>query len=341
MSSISAEIKEEKFSAGFQKVAEKQLHIRQLFYDIIEKKKSKTQLTHTDIGTYEWCTDTYNIIDSHTACPNRCFYCYARKGALKFKREQHFLDNIKTDEKKVEKEWASIYYKKSSHHPDKKNELKRDEKVIMFPSTHDIFDENVEQYLCVAKKMLDAGHSVLCVTKPRLNCMKKICDELKDYSSSGDKKGMIVFRFTIGSDDQKVLDYWEPYAPSYKERLQCLKYVYEKGFITSVSMEPLLSDPEQVIKDTLPYIRNTIWIGYMNHMKQKDTLTHEDVWDEKKVVDIEDATVAGEKYEKYALKTFPEKIIYKLVLKYKSNPKIYWKESVMKDLIKRYGVIVS
>jgi DNA repair photolyase len=326
------------FSNSFKKIIEKQCRIRQLFYDILDKKISKTELTHSVIGAYEWCTDTYNIIDSHTACPNRCFYCYARKGALKMKREQKLVETIKTDEKKVTKDWSSIYYKESKIH--KGTELKREEKVLMFPSTHDLFFENIDSYITVAKKMMDAGHSVLCVSKPRLGCMKKICDELKDYSSAKSQTGMIMFRFTIGSSDQKVLDYWEPYTPEYKERVECLKYVFSKGFVTSVSMEPLLSDPEQVIKDTLPYISDTIWIGYMNHMKQPDTLSHTDIWDEKKVADIEELAVYGEKCENYALKEIP-KIIYDLVLKYKNNPKFQWKESVMKDLIKRYGIIVK
>jgi DNA repair photolyase len=99
-----------------------------------------------------------------------------------------------------------------------------------------------------------------------LDCIKRLCTELNDY------KDHILFRFTIGSLNTDVCKFWEPGAPDPQERLESLKYAYETGFKTSVSMEPMLLN----VNDTLlayeklkPYVTDKLWIGKMNKIDSR------------------------------------------------------------------------
>ena len=55
----------------------------------------------------------------------------------------------------------------------------------------------------------------------------------------------------------------------YEERKDCLKYAFEQGFRTSVSMEPMLDRPhvEQLIDNLRPFVNVDIWLGTMNHLE--------------------------------------------------------------------------
>lgn len=272
------------------KIKKKQAELQAKFYDILDSK-SKETIRHADIGKYQWCTKTFNIQKSSISCPNRCIYCYAIIGALRFKRQQDIVTKTISDEKKVNKGWMVC---KNNREPDE----------YMFPSTHDIFDENVDDYIKVAKKMLAAGHNILCTTKPRLSCIKKICSEIRV------KKDEFEFRFTIGSGDQKTLSIWEPNAPKLSERLESLLYAHKAGFVTSVSMEPCLDDPTDFVKTIAPYC-DTIWIGFMNHIK--------------KYGDIEEC---------YITSLLSDKNIKKVVNNLRTYKNVYWKESVILQMMK-------
>jgi DNA repair photolyase len=146
------------------------------------------------------------------------------------------------DQKKVDKQ-----YRKRKNQP------------IMFPSSHDITRRNRAECLIVLKKLIEAGNQVLIVSKPSVCCITLLCNFFKDY------KDQIMFRFTIGSVNDDVLSFWEPNAPSFNERLNCLKYAYEHGYQTSVSCEPYLDSPVFVYEDCKPYITDSFWIGKMNN----------------------------------------------------------------------------
>jgi hypothetical protein len=134
---------------------------------------------------------------------------------------------------------------------------------IMFPTTHDIDARNIHACLTVLKKMLDPGSEVLIVSKPRLDCVRQLCDALVSY------KEQVTFRFTIGSADDAVLLAWEPGAPSFAERIACLKYAFKAGFRTSVSCEPMLdADIDSVIKAAKPHVTDSIWLGRANQLRQ-------------------------------------------------------------------------
>jgi len=138
---------------------------------------------------------------------------------------------------------------------------------VMFPSSHDIVDipEVKEACLTVLKNLLDADNDVLVTMKPSLNVTKDIVTRFEEF------KETMQFRFTITSNNNSILSFWEPNAPSYEERLESLILAYKEGYKTSVSVEPFLDDdPVPLIKDLSPFITESIWIGPMNHMARKN-----------------------------------------------------------------------
>ena len=136
--------------------------------------------------------------------------------------------------------------------------------LVGFPSSHDIFPDILDAYLTVLGKLLRAGNQVLIVSKPRIDCIKPICEASHFF------KDKIIFRFTIGAMDNDILGIWEPNAPGYEERRTCLEFAYKQGFKTSVSMEPMLDTPrvEEQIADLRQFVTEDIWLGTMNHLKQ-------------------------------------------------------------------------
>jgi len=144
---------------------------------------------------------------------------------------------------------------------------------VMFPSSHDITPTNVNACMTVLGKLLEAGNEVLIVSKPHLDCIRAICDEFKSFRNildvfEGYHRYRMVFRFTIGACDDRILSIWEPNAPKYAERKAALKYAYKAGFQTSVSVEPMLDSAniDALVSDLLPYVTDAIWIGEMNHI---------------------------------------------------------------------------
>jgi DNA repair photolyase len=146
------------------------------------------------------------------------------------------------------------------------------------------------------------------VSKPHLECIKKICYELVQY------KPQIQFRFTIGSANSEVLKFWEPNAPSFEERVDCLKYANNEGFSTSVSCEPMLDENIGDVVDIVsPYVTDTIWIGKANQLFSR--------------LNINGITDANSWNEAYKLDKWQSKRtnINVLKLKYANNPMIKFK----------------
>ena len=193
-------------------------------------------------GTQEWSVKTINCC---TGCSHDCRYCYAKGMAVRFKQ----LTESQWPLERVRPKDVTMLHKKYNGQ-------------VMFPSSHDITPNNLDACLKVMKNLLDAGNRVLVVSKPHLVCIKEICELFESF------KNRILFRFTIGACDDRVLSYWEPNAPGYDERKQCLIYAYESGFQTSVSVEPMLDAPniDILISELLPYVTDAIWIGKMNHL---------------------------------------------------------------------------
>jgi len=192
----------------------------------------------------DWTGTTVNCC---TGCSNNCRYCYAKGMAVRFKRvaaEQWGIERIR--QKDVDKKYKKF------------NEM------VMFPSSHDITPVNYDACATVLKKLTDAGNEVLVVSKPRFECIARLCDSFQAH------RDQILFRFTIGAMDDDILSFWEPGAPPFGERIRSLCYAYYSGYQTSVSIEPMLQS-ERIVElvDVLePIVTESIWIGKMNHIKK-------------------------------------------------------------------------
>jgi DNA repair photolyase len=186
------------------------------------------------------------------------------------------------------------------------------ESLVMFPSSHDITPNNINEAVIVLKKILEAGNEVLIVSKPHYDCIKKICDTFIDY------KDKILFRFTIGSYDNDVLKFWEPNAPELDERMKSLKYAFNSGYNTSVSCEPMMDNKvDKVIDAVKPFVTETIWLGKVNLMWSRLNRN----------TDMNDELVKRAKQLEQWQSDANIKLLYD---KYKNDTMIRWKESIEK-----------
>jgi len=129
-------------------------------------------------------------------------------------------------------------------------------------------------------------------------------------------KNQILFRFTIGACDDQILSYWEPNAPGYDERKQCLIHAYQAGFQTSVSAEPMLDSAniDPLFGDLLPYVTHSLWIGTMNHLKRFGNGS--DMVLRQAIAKIRRSQTNG--------------IIKAIYKRHKDNPLIRWKKEIKK-----------
>ena len=243
-------------------------------------------------GTGEWAAHNINF---QSGCRNRCGYCYASAMAIRFGRKTPETWEIpEIDQEKVGRK----YGKKKGR--------------IMLPTSHDLDEQNIDAYLTVLKKLLVAGNEVLVVSKPRLDCIRRLCKELTAF------KKQITFRFTIGSANDGVLKAWEPGAPSFKERLACLKHAHKMGYTTSVSCEPMLDDNiHAVIKAARPFVTDSIWLGVANRLRS--TIAINCPGDEK--------TLA---MANRLIGIMTDEVITGLYARYHNDTVIKWKESIKK-----------
>lgn len=243
-------------------------------------------------GTREWAARNLNIAKG---CSNDCRYCYARHDAVnRFKRiEGDAWTTMVVDQARVNKGYGK-----------RKND---DDSVydIMFPTAHDITPDILDDCIIVLKKVLAAGNTVLIVSKPHFGCVVKLLDALNEW------KDQVAFRFTIGADRDEILSVWEPGAPKFEERCASLKYAFENGWVTSVSIEPML-DPaniDRLVVALSPYVTDTLWIGKMNKIRSRCR-------------DVPEAVLAELEAG------FADDKILAMVDRLGGNPKIEWKDSI-------------
>ena len=256
--------------------------------EVIKKQpKGKTKVENE--GFDEWASKRINF---QTGCLNDCIYCYAKKEAYR-------LNQIELGS------WSSPTIRK--YDVDKKQKLYSG--LVGFPSSHDITPDNVSDYLYVLGKLLRAGNEVLIVSKPRFECIQKICEASQFF------RDKVIFRFTIGAMSDEILRFWEPNAPIYAERKKSLEYAYENKFRTSVSIEPMLDSANLVdlVADIEPLVNETIWIGIMNYITKFPIYIDEDAKPE-----LETRLKQIEAWQtKERLEALHEAL--------KSNPKVKWK----------------
>jgi DNA repair photolyase len=248
-------------------------------------------------GTKEWADETVNIL---SGCQHDCVYCYAKADAIR--RHQNRADTWNTPV--VNPDGVS-------------RGLQKRGSLLMFPSTHDVHPDNLEDYLTVLRQLLSAHNKVLVVSKPHRECIERLCRELKEF------KALILFRFTIGSADDAVLRLWEPNAPSFAERVACLEYAYREGFQTSVSCEPMLDDKvDAVIEKVKPYVTDVIWLGRANLLKKRVEANRPGDESFSERAEVLEALMSDE-------------YVRALHARLEDDTKIEWKESITKVLKRR------
>lgn len=257
---------------------------------IMEAKTSKVNSPKPVHGTQEWAGRNLSF---QKGCEHMCLYCWARTNKGRFsKTYPNDWDKPVLRNEIIEKDYRKI------------------DGRYMFPSTHDIVPANLEIYIKMLKKLVEAGNEVLIVSKPHFTCIKAICDNFKDY------KKQIMFRFTIGSANIQTLKFWEPKAPSFAERMKALRYAYRQGFQTSISAEPMLdTNMDALIRAVKPYLTDTIWLGRINNIKLALSLN------------VPGNKEAFKKAEALLEKQSDEWIL-QLYKSYRKDRKISWKDSV-------------
>lgn len=203
-------------------------------------------MTGRKTGTYEWAQATLNFLDG---CSNNCSYCFWKNSPRnKISKEDWVLPKL--NRKKANTKLQEIIRKY------KRGEIQ----TVMMPSTHDIYPEWINVFMEYARKILRTKMNLLIVTKPRKDVIREICMKFDEY------KDQILFRFTIGSLKTNILERYEPGAPSFEQRFNCLKYAFGMGYETSVSIEPYLDENPLILAKKIAHlVSETIWLGAMNH----------------------------------------------------------------------------
>ncbi|MGD0582300.1 MAG: radical SAM protein [Bacteroidales bacterium] len=259
----------------------------------INKEKAPKRL----FGTKEWADVNYNFING---CTHDCKYCYSKEMAIRFERKSP--NTWKDEELRLNDLTKTISIKN---------------KLVMFPSSHDITPKYLNESISIIKKLLASKNKVLIVTKPHFECIKEICQTFDK------EKKNILFRFTIGSSKSSILKFWEPGAPSFQIRLNSLKYAFEMGFKTSVSCEPMLDyNIEKLVQKILPFITDSIWIGNANFLIKRLRTNG--------ITDLDSIQKANE----LVMWQSDKDNILKIYRLYKNNKKIKWKDSIQKILDK-------
>lgn len=251
-------------------------------------------------GLEQLTTNTYNIIDG---CQNNCKYC----------------QNCTLPEKKKKVSNPLIWKTKVSKEIDL-DKVKRMRGPILFPSNHDITPDDVTHVSKLLREFLFSGSNFIITTKPHLTCIEQMCADLKHFKSG------LIFRFSIGSADSKVLKFWEPNCTGFEERLECLKLAHSKGFKTSVSCQPMLDgDVDSVIEAVSPYVTENIFIGKVENLKVNLAQNHHN----------DEATLYK---ADQLLQIQSDENILRLYQTHKDNPLIIWEKNIV-EVLDKHGVL--
>lgn len=242
-------------------------------------------------GVFEWADHKVNFL---TGCQHDCKYCFSKAMQCRMKR-------IKPEQ------WKNPVIRKK----DLNQKFTKKDGIFMFPTSHDIHPDNLIRSLWFLGKLLKAGNNVLIVSKPHVECIDELTFQLAHF------RDQILFRFTIGSVFDETLEFWEPHAPKFNERLECLNIAFERGFKTSVSIEPMLDgEPGSVITMAEDYVTDSIWLGKMNNF---GNITHNGHLS----LEMRGAILTIKRHQS-------DKKIKILYDRFKDNPMIKFKDSIKK-----------
>jgi len=180
-----------------------------------------------------------------TGCENNCQYCHQRyRNKVRFKDPSPW-NEMRVNEKKIH------------------NYRNRIGCMLQCPTTSDIFPKTLPYYEAIIENGIRGRFDEVQITsKPRISCIEPLTAHFGQFHN------IIHFFFTITTDRNGTIRQWEGRSPMYEERIECLRLAHERGFRTSVIMEPLLSDPRDIIRKYAKYITDRIYIGKMNYITQ-------------------------------------------------------------------------
>jgi hypothetical protein len=244
----------------------------------------KKPMSRKTRGTREWSDKSYNW---RKRCENNCWrYCYACANAERYNTITNRSEWGRSEriDKRVTKGW-------------KKVKQDGDRKRIMMPTAHDIVtQQDIDDFLIISKKILEAGHLLLVTSKMRLTVAEQIARELKPWTKTEvdhfnkntnqwQLSRQLQFRITHNHLHKSTHDYWQPDAPEFSEVHRSLITLFLAGYADSLSIEPWLDSIHDVIKLIIvsqEFVTESIWLGPMN----KKHLAHQEDWDEDKWGDL-------------------------------------------------------
>ena len=189
-------------------------------------------------------------------CFHDCLYCYARKMDVRFHRE--------TEECMLKQIFPKM----------PKN------KLVMFPTTHDLHPKYIGRFSLTVIELINKGNRVLFTTKSSNSTFRAFLDKLdsdiKDFSNTNEMlktqvRSNLEIRITITCRDNSFIEKFEKKTGFYEERLANLRYAYERGYKTSVSIEPLLCSKEDldlIILDLVDRKTDSVWIGTLSSIPE-------------------------------------------------------------------------
>jgi hypothetical protein len=295
-------------------------------------------------GTKDWAQHNVNCC---FGCSHGCLYCYAREIALRYKRIASGAD------------WTRERCNAAGAIADETKYGARHKGVVMFPTAHDITAGNINEATIVLLSLLEAGNHVLLVTKPSLVIMTRVADLWMGvlvawqhaHPSLGIKLGAPAFdgglevRCTITCLDERERRFWEPGAPKIVERIEALRLAYNRGLLTSVSIEPCLQ-PDRVarlVEIVTPYVRGTIWIGKCNDLRRRTAWRREEL--AVRCIERHDGTMPvgafadPDKFDEMLAALEAQQTdaaVMDVYRRLKDNPKVRWKDSYA-EVIARCG----
>lgn len=192
-------------------------------------------------------------------------------------------------------------------------------KIVMMPSTHDLFPEHLDYLIKLIQRLDERGNRIVLATKPRADTILPLADRLasiKDVLGTP-LASKILWRLTIGSSFNESLAFWEPGAPLFEERFLVLKTLFNAGLNISVSMEPYLDlTVVNTFHQLQPFVRETIWVGKLNKLDQRVNL----------------AAIPADKmhFIDEVRRVSTDEWMMSIYKNLRSEPKIMWKDSFLK-----------
>ncbi|MCK9609182.1 MAG: hypothetical protein M0R33_22330 [Methylomonas sp.] len=224
----------------------------------IAKKEFKTLASERFLGQWNWSMDSFNIRAPAYLCKHACFYCYIGVMFRRFGRvckTPSIEEPMPVNQKSIDTVWSKAANSKR--------------KMMFFPSSSDIFAENMRDYVSVCRKIIDAGHEILFITKASMASITAFVREFEQQMQPIDNyKPKIVIFITVTTNVDAILRKFEPYAPLYQERIGAIIHLIEHRFNVNVIIEPYLSDPIAIIQEVEPILHNhggIITVGQMNY----------------------------------------------------------------------------